>query len=252
VRLNKVDGIEDKDIIMAKFTNSQWTEDFLNGNLYMNNFNHFIEQEKRTKEKGQGDSFEAALVTEIQNIKLHDGNNNVFATSKSGRVIERYSNVKHIPLFCMALFNSKDFEVLDVSDKSVKFMIDIAPEEKDAIRKAFKSDTVLFTFSPEVFVQRVIESLLPIDPNLLYGSVKYVDYSIMDAERRKNFDEMTPEFLFTKHLSLQYQREYRFVLPGIKSTGPYIQNIGDLRDLFSVVSTDDFLENSYIELTRRE
>lgn len=252
MRLNEVDGLENKDIIMAKFTNSEWAEDFLNGNLYMNNFNHFIEQEKRTKEKGQGDSFEAALVTEATNIRIYDKHNNVIAISKSGRMIERYENIKYVPLFCMALFNSRDFEVIDVSDKSVKFMIDISSEDKENIRNAFIADSVLLTFSPGVFIQRVKEALLPINANLLCGPVKYVDYSIMDTKRKENFDEMRPEFLFTKHFSLKYQREYRFVLPGIKTETPYVKNIGDLRDLFSLISIDDFLERSHIEMTFRD
>jgi len=70
----------------------------------------------------------------------------------------------------------------------------------------------------------------------------------MDAKRREDFDEMRPMFLFDKHFSLEYQREYRFVLPGVRSEGPYIKNIGDLRDLFHMLSIDDFLDNSYIEM----
>lgn len=252
MRLNEVEGFENKDIIMAKFTNSQWVEDFLNGNIFMNNFNHFIEQEKRTKEKGQGDSYEAALVTEAQEIRIYDENNNLMATSKRGTMIERYDDVKKVPLFCMALFNSKDFEVLEICDKSIKFKIALPPEDKEELRKAFKSDSVILTFSPGIFVKRVKGALLPIDANLLCGSVKYVDYSIMDKKRRESFNEMRPEFLFTKHFSLDYQREYRFVLPGIRSEGPYTKNVGDLRDLCNVISTDDFLERTFIEMNFRD
>lgn len=251
MRLNEVEGLEHIDLIMAKFTNSQWTDDFLNGNLYMNNFNHFIEQEKRTKEKGQGDSFEGGLITEARDIKIYDQDNNLIMTSAKGTVTERYDAVKHIPLYSMALFNSTDFKVMNIEGNRVRFMLDIPPEDKENIRNAFKSDSVLLTFSPSVFVQRVKESLLPVDENLLCGPVKYVDYSVMDAKRRQDFDEMRPDFLFTKHHSLEYQREYRFVLPGIRSEGPYTRNIGDLRDLFTAVSIDMFLDQSYIELELR-
>lgn len=81
MRLNEVEGLETNDIIMAKFIKSEWVEDFLSGNLYMNNFDHFIEQEKNTKEKGQGDSYEAALVTEARDIRIYDKNGNLIATS---------------------------------------------------------------------------------------------------------------------------------------------------------------------------
>ena len=248
MRLSEVEGFENENIIMAKFTDSQWVEGFLDGNLYMNNFNHFIEQEKRTKEKGQGDSYEGALVTEAQNIRIYDKNNNLIGTSKSGMLVERYADVKFVPLFCMALFNSKDFEVIEVCDKSIKFKLDISLEDKNKIRNAFKSDSVLLTVSPDVFVKRAKEALLSIDANLLCGPVKYVDYSIMDSKRRDSFNAMRPDFLFTKHSSLGYQREYRFVLPGIKSEIPYTKNIGDLRDIFNVMLIDDFLDRSYIEM----
>jgi hypothetical protein len=74
----------------------------------------------------------------------------------------------------------------------------------------------------------------------------------MDKKRRESFNEMRPEFLFTKHFSLEYQREYRFVLPGIRSEGPYIKNVGDLRDLFNVITIDDFLERTFIEMNFRD
>jgi len=131
MRLNNVEGFESKDIIMAKFTESQWAEDFLNGDLYMNNFNHFIEQEKRTKEKGQGDSYEAALVTEVQNIKIYNNDDKLIATGEGGTIIERYVEVKQVPLFCTALFKPSDFKVMDINDKKVKFMLDIPLEEKE-------------------------------------------------------------------------------------------------------------------------
>jgi hypothetical protein len=248
MRLNEVEGFEVKDLILAKFTKSEFVEDFLNGNLFMNNFNHFIEQEKRTKEKGQGDSFEAALVTEAQEIRVYDQDSNLIATSKSGNMIERYEDVKQVPLYCMALFDSKDFLVIEQTEDSISFKLDILDEDKEKLKLVFQADKVILTFSPGVFVKRVKDTMMQTDPNFLCGSVKYVDYSVMDNQRRKNFDEMRPEFLFTKHRSLEYQREYRFILPGIRSSTPYVCNIGDLRNLFNVITVDQFLDECIIQM----
>ena len=248
MRLNEIEGFEERDLILAKFTKSEWVEDFLNGNLFMNNFNNFIEQEKRTKEKGQGDSYEAALVTEAQGIRIYDQDNNLIATSKSGHMIERYEDVKLVPLYCMALFDSTNFVVVEQNENSISFKLDILDEEKVRLKSVFQADKVILSFSPGVFVKRVKDKLMEIDSNFLCGSVKYVDYSTMDYQRRKNFDEMRPEFLFTKHYSLAYQREYRFVLPSIRSAEPSIYNIGDLRDLFNVVTIDQFLDECIIQM----
>jgi hypothetical protein len=42
MRLNEIEGFEERDLILAKFTKSEWVEDFLNGKLFMNNFNNFM------------------------------------------------------------------------------------------------------------------------------------------------------------------------------------------------------------------
>jgi hypothetical protein len=242
VRLNEVDGFDIKDLIMAKFTDSKWVQDFLDGKIYMNNFNHFIEQEKKTKEKGQGDSYEAAHVIEFKNAKFYDQDGNLLITAKSGNLVERYKGIKEVPLFCTALFNARDFKVLEQGEDSISCKLDITEEEKLEFINVFKSDVVALTFSPGVFVRRFIGKTKTKDPDLQYGSVDYVDFSIMDKKRKEAFDAGTFDFLFHKHHSLDYQREYRFIMPNISSKDPYVHEIGKIDDLFNVLTVEQFFD----------
>lgn len=249
MRLNEVEGFETDAFILAKFTLNEYVDDFINGNLFMNNFNHFINQEKESKHKGQGDSFEAALVTEVKNIRIIESETNqIIATANNGNLIERYDYFRKTPLYCLALFATKDFKVLEHSEESIKFKLDIPEEDKAKFRNDFGSDTVAFTFNPEVFVERLITKDKEINGDLRYGMVNYTDYSIMESARRKAFEEGKADFLFTKHNSLSYQREFRIILPQLQSDKPFIFNIGNLGDIFSKVTIDQFLDECYIEM----
>lgn len=85
---------------------------------------------------------------------------------------------------------------------------------------------------------------------LCSGMVDYSDYQILDKARKKSFDEGEVDVLFTKHNSLSYQREYRFVLTNVQSEKPYILELGDLRNMFAKMDIDSFLSGSVLSLRK--
>ncbi|QHQ56270.1 hypothetical protein [Bacillus velezensis] len=58
--------------LFVKFTKDEYVNDILDGKLYMKNFKHFIDLEKKEKIKGQGDKFEAAFVTRAVDLRIID------------------------------------------------------------------------------------------------------------------------------------------------------------------------------------
>jgi hypothetical protein len=249
MRLSEVEGFNVNEFMLVKFTKSEWIQGFIDGNIYMNNFDHFIEQEKQSGHKGQGDSYEAAFVFEVRNVRVYDTKTNeLILTSPLGSYIERYNYFKKTPLFCMTMFSANDFTVLEENEDYILIKLDIKEEEKKRFVEDFNADTVAITFRPYTFIQRFKARAAILNAGFVSGNVKYVDYSVMDSKRKKAFDEGDLDFLFAKHHSLSYQREYRFILSSIQSSEPYTFEIGNISDLFVTMSVNKFLNESYIQL----
>lgn len=241
MRLNELEDFNTEHFAMVKFTSKEWVNSFLDGDIYMNNFKHFIDQEKTSKIKGQGDAYEGAHVLEFSNAKLYDKNNNLIATAKFANLIERYIDVNKLPMFCVANFSAKDFVVLEHAEDYIIVKLVIPSEDIEKIKETFKADTVAVTLMPHHFMKRFSNVAEESNLGLSCGMVEYADYKILDTERKKSFDEGNVDFLFTKHNSLSYQKEFRFILTNVKSEEPYTLKLGDLRDLFIELDADAFL-----------
>lgn len=250
MRLNELDGFVTDALIMVKFTNKERVQGFLNGKIYMNNFGYFIDQEKRERKKGQGDQYEGAHVIETNKVKAYDlATGMLMFTAETGNIVERYPEVKEIPMFCLTVFAAKDFKVISHGESSVRFVLDIPEEEKKSLKNDFKeADSAVITFNPRSFIERIKGDLTEKNIPVLSGKVEYHDFSILDRERKKSFDEGELNFLFSKHQSLSHQREFRFVLPNERNRGPNIYNVDSINDLFETMEIDQFLGNTEIEI----
>lgn len=248
MRLSEIEGFDIKHFLMAKFTSKEWVSSFLEGNIYMNNFKHFIDQEKSSKVKGQGDAFEGAHVIEFSNAKIYTQDNVLVGTAAMGNLIERYEAVNQIPMFCLANFSTNDFVVLEQTEDRIRVQLDIPSEDISKIKEIFNSDTVAITLSPYVFMERFKKAIDEDDSGLVYGIVEYADFKVLNEARKSSFNDGEVDFLFTKHDSLSYQKEFRFVLTNIETEDYVIKNIGNLSDIFVQINVDDFLTGTYLEL----
>lgn len=249
MRLNELDGFVTDALIMVKFTKKERVQDFLDGKMYMNNFKYFIDQEKIEKKKGQGDAFEAGNVLMFKNASVFNSDSGqLMFKAKEGNIITRYIETNSIPMLCLSIFGTEDFKVISQSESSVRFRLDIPEEEKQLIKDVFAADRAIVTFNSIEFIKRFNEELVAQDYVPLTGKVNYHDFSYHDVDRAESFEKGEPDFLFNKDHTLSYQREYRFILPNERNDGGKCYNIGKIDDLFQVMTVDQFLHETEIEM----
>ncbi|MGG1547109.1 hypothetical protein ABE347_06410 [Bacillus paralicheniformis] len=58
-KLSDIPGFENRIFMFAKFT--PYIDSLVDGNLYMNNFQYFIERELETGDRGVGDKYEVSM-----------------------------------------------------------------------------------------------------------------------------------------------------------------------------------------------
>jgi hypothetical protein len=231
----------------VKFTNPEFVDSLLDGNLYMNTLGYFIDLEKETKIKGQGDQYEGAHVFGLQNIKLIDNETNtVIGTAKGGMVQERYKGTRDIPIFCFTLFSAKDFKVIEEGDGTVSFTLSIGDEETQKIIENFGSKVILL---PGDFLEILVEDAEEQGCDYFLKSVSYVDYSIgIDSKRKEAFEDKSSEIVCWKDYFFNYQREVRFTIFDNLTKHPITFKMRNLRKDAVVMDTEKFLKDYYIKL----
>lgn len=228
---------------MAKFLKELYLNDLLEGNLYMNNFQYFIELEKQTKVKGQGDKREAGHVFRATSIRLIDPETNqVIATGNVGEVIERYTGVEKIPVFCLTKFRYREFEIIEVKDGSVVAKLAIPPKDQKNYIETFGEKAVIL---PHYFLERLEEKNNDERLGLAYGEVQYHDYDVISSERIRLFDEKSLQFFFWKDNFFSNQREFRIVLTQKLVDEPFKLNIGSLVEGAIVVDSEKLFEAEF-------
>lgn len=249
-RLNEVEKY--KNIrFFVKFTEPEFVESLLDGNIYMNTLGHFIDLEKETKVKGQGDQYEGAFVFGARNIQIIDTETNmVIATAPVGMYQERGKSVRNIPIFCFTMFTAKDFEVLEESENSISFMLNLDEVDKNKFLENFGSKAILL---PQDFVNIIKEDADEQELDFIVSSVTYHDYSVgIDSKRKEEFDNGSTAVVTWKDKFFEFQREVRFVVFNKPSKDPITVKIRSLRGSANVMDAEQFLKNCFIKLEVRK
>lgn len=239
MRFNEIKGFEDRMLFVSKFTRNEFVQDFLNGSLYMNNFKYFAEQERKTLHKGQGDAYEGAYVNVIKDADIYIDDVRLFSAEKAELLLNNVY-LDSLPLFSMSYFHSSDFEVVDKNEQYLTVKLSLQKEEIYRFKEDFKCDSVIFTTKYAEFEKRIKNAAKKINSELWCSPAEYIDFSF-NEERHQRFNKGYLDILFNKDLSLKYQRELRYVLPQISVDQYYRFEVGDLSDIFTVYSVDDFL-----------
>lgn len=234
--------------IHVKFTKPEFLDGLLDGGLYMNNFNTFIELEKMTKKKGQGDKLEAGFVVRGDNAKIYYKGVEV-GTANFAEVVERYEEAKKVPVFCFSGFESKDIRVVEENKDGLIIKVQVSSEDQQSFIDDFGSKAVVL---PGDFLNRVHKATKEGGVSFVAGRVAYHDYNIHDSKRRKLFDEGSTDMFFWKDDFFNYQRECRIVIPDNLVEESTILNIGDLRDEAIVIDTKDFFDTFALTLKFKE
>lgn len=244
-RLNEIDKYKDVKFFV-KFVNQEYLDMLLDGDLYMNTLGHFIEQEERTNIRGQGDKYEGAHVYDVYNVRIIDSSNNqIVATAGEGTFKERYKSVKEIPIFCYTMFSAKDFKVIEEKRDSVSFVLDIDINDKNKILKNFGDKAVLL---PSNFIDLIREKADDLNLEYVISPVKYIDFSYISSDRKKQFEEGSVEMITWKEKHFDYQREMRFAILNRHTRSQQGFKMKSIRKQSGVMDTKKFLNDYYIEI----
>jgi hypothetical protein len=243
-RLSEVMGFENIGMYV-KFLKKDFLEDLLIGSIYMKNFDFYIQLEKRTKEKGQGDKLEIAHVVRGNKITLIDPKTDmVIATASTGEMVERYTGMERMPVFCLTHFHANDFLITKFEDGIITAKIDIPIEDQQLFEKTFGDTAVILT---NEFTDKMITKSKELSLEVAIGDVQYQDYSFFSTERKKQFDEKSINLLFWKDNFFKNQREARFILTNQSVEDNFRLEIGEIRDKSKVTSTKELFTVSEFE-----
>lgn len=232
----------------VKFTD--YDDSLLDGTLYMNTLGHFIDQEKESQIKGQGDRYEGAYVFGATNIQIIDSETDeVIATAPYGVYEERLEGIRETPVFCFTLFTAKDFKVIEETENSVSVMLDIGDEDKQKFLDNFGKKAVIL---PSNFVTLLKEDADEHELDFIIKSVSYHDYNVIDKKRREEYDKGSVGIVTWKDKFFEFQREMRFLIFNKPTTKPITFKMRSLRGLANVMEAEHFLSHCYIKLQVRQ
>ena len=250
--------------MLFKCTIRKYAEDMLDGNLFFNMPEKWIEIEEISQNKGQGDSLEGTFLTTdendnstfISNLKLSD---DIEHFKKNNKLFFRRKSVKK--LFCYCLYGLNDNSFVEKSEDrfgNVNFcsridknyfsgFSDVKEEEYFKIQEG-ERPAVVFISNPHEFFERIRNALVELGvkrEDVIVSPVEYVD-------RNNNSIALLPypHELLLKDISFKNQSEIRIIINSedksiiqkIKENNQII-NIGNINDIASIY---DFYFNDLI------
>ena len=102
-----------KVLMILKFTSREdFSEDVLDGNLYMNTAKFFREYEEEHNIKGIGDKNELKLEMLPQMLTINIGDKEI-KLKPTGNAVFEYDNDKEMPMYCMTYLTIHDFDIIE-------------------------------------------------------------------------------------------------------------------------------------------
>ncbi|KAA0760380.1 hypothetical protein DT250_24745 [Bacillus sp. AR2-1] len=227
-----------------KFSQRKFLEPLQKGNLYMNNFQYFIDLQKSTGEKGMGDIDEVAGIIKDADFTIYkEGTNEEIGKFKAERMNYRYNDFLQYPVFCLFTIESDMLEIIEITDEYIDTEVRFTEEQKEQMVRYFGECALVMP--PSIFMQRVEEVFE--EQGIIYtdNKVQYSDFDINHGKRIKSYLEGDISLFFQKDRFFEPQREYRFVILNKKVEKNFEINIGDLSDYTRIIDTSDLLNGKY-------
>lgn len=191
-----------------KFTSKEnYADGFLNGDWYSNTANYFIQLEKETNKRGQGDKNEVSYNMPHIGIKIIDPTTNTVileTKTASGRIFRNEDG--ETPLICMVGIRPSDL----IEDEQFKgqgvYKLPFSTKEYEEMNSTFGEWCLLITV--DAMAKRIKE--LDAKFNVNFSQIKYVNPS--DEEKALAYFQSKPERFFYKDEDLSYQREFRICI----------------------------------------
>ncbi|MDD9149244.1 hypothetical protein OYT88_11835 [Sporolactobacillus sp. CQH2019] len=231
----------DKIIGLLKFSKREYLESLLEGNLYLNNFQHFKDQELKEKRKGQGDAYDLTLKMSSVHIEIRDNATGMTVASGTGNALMESKEDYQKHVYCTTAITADMLEVLDIKDGRCSTKLIIPDELKIKAEETFGDSVMLLDVND--FVSKIRRYCDVNKIMLVHNIVDYKDMSKNHLSRFKAFNEEMPSFYFEKDILFAYQHEYRFVFPNIISEEPETLHLDKLKDSNIIVSIKQFLNS---------
>lgn len=175
------------------------------GQIYMKNFEYFVELEKKTQQKGKGDIDEARMFSS-NNVSIYLENTDIqIGTAKFARIYDS-KRLKN-PVFCITQKNLFD-DVVDIKDGKVTSIVQFDKRLETDFEDLNEELYVLIITDGAEFIKRIETQLNSLGHNVIYGDVIYRDTS--------HFYKVGEDIEFNgplhKNPCFSYQEEFRFVV----------------------------------------
>ncbi|CKE84589.1 hypothetical protein [Bacillus paranthracis] len=227
-----------------KFSQRKFLEPLQKGNLYMNNFQYFIDLQKRTGEKGMGDLDEVAGIIKDADLTIYkEGTDEEIGKIKVERMNFRYNDFLQYPVFCLFTIESDMLEIIEITDEYIDTEVRFTEEQKEQMAGHFGECALVM---PPNLLRQKIEEVFE-EQGIMYidNKVQYSDFDINHGERIKSYLEGDISLFFQKDKFFESQREYRFVILNKKVEKNFEVNIGDLSEYTRIINTSDLLSGKY-------
>lgn len=251
MKLSDIEGFQKRGIFFVKFTQPEFVDSIMNGQLYMNNIQYFSDLESSTKIKGQGDKYDGANVSKNIQVKLFDEENGeVVLETISPEVIYRSSAFKWTPIFCMTAFKSEDFIVISETLDSYVCKLNLTNDIKERMLSEFGSKAVVID-SNERFLDLLQNHFDSNEIEFMADLVDYVDFDVPSEQRTREYEQKNIKSIFTKDLFFAYQREYRIALYETYINEPITITLSEFEnDMMFCVDTEYLFENYILEVSK--
>lgn len=215
-------------LILIKFMPKEYISSFLDGNLYMNSLQYYIDLENRTGVSGQGDKLEGSIpicdkVISNSNVQI--------------KINVRYSaGYQNVPVFCMMY--------LEPNPYTLTYMITNEQQYKEM--RSFSKDCVII-YDVEKFNNRFESACRALKYKFGHSLVHYMEENKDKDKKVKKIilkDDNRYKSVFCKDNKFKLQQEYRLAIFENIET-PYTLNIGDIRDISKVCRIEKFCRWMY-------
>nr|DAE09632.1 MAG TPA: hypothetical protein [Siphoviridae sp. ctDtx1] len=240
--------MEDKMILLMKFTEEKYIKDLQEGKLYCKNLKHYRELENKDGDRDMGDKNEGKfLLNEVKCDFYSREDEKLVLTVQNANVSLDIYGVDKTPVFCMTGVKESDLKEFYDNEKE-GYILNFAELLNDMLDKSYWEAAVVIT-KPGEFYNRIIKKCMKDKINITARSVKYTDFKINYTDRTNSFVKDKKEIVFWKDHYYKGQYEYRIAVDNVKVDDYYQFDIGDISDITRVYRKEellDFLNTEYL------
>lgn len=221
--------------ILFKISKEKYLKDIQRGKLYMNNLKYFVDLEKRTGTRGQGDVREASFL----NVKRHELFIQVAGQERqkvdigpAPGIIYNEEALYH-PVFCMVCEIYIMDRIEGTTTYSCKVKLDSETIESFVDEEHIDEYKALAVVYPQPFLEKLYDATYKLRIAGRHGLIRYRDMSLFNIVNGKWFLDDT----FTKDNFFRKQHEFRIEL-FYHSEEPFILDIGDISQETFMIDID--------------